>query len=320
MTAVALVMAASCEKPAPQPGPQPDPDPIPQPQPPTPEVDTLKENSYRLDDETYTFQSVAVSNLGENIAIAATPSKDVNDFQSIFEQEEYFYVAVSPLLNGSEFDLMTETGLYTVISTLEGAYLETVAPSMTEEIQEGKCSFNYAGNKAVVTISITLADGAKLEVSMSAEEAGIIVNENIFSIDGNDKPVRTAFYQREDGMTAIYLTPAGIDFFEDLEIVTYYAYIILEDSHTEYVLSDCKYKERANALVGELSVLKDGKAVSVADDVVTDSICYLDGKQVMYISDEDLCLWNGSESRKIANNVLAFWASSREACDIYAVY
>ena len=72
MTAVALVMAASCEKPAPQPGPQPDP--IPQPQPPTPEVDTLKENSYRIDDETYTFQSVAVSNLGENIAIAATPS------------------------------------------------------------------------------------------------------------------------------------------------------------------------------------------------------------------------------------------------------
>ena len=230
MTAVALVMAASCEKPAPQPGPQPDPDPIPQPKPPTPEVDTLKENSYRLDDETYTFQSVAVSNLGENIAIAATPSKDVNDFQSIFEQDEYFYVAVSPLLNGSEFDLMTETGLYTVISTLEGAYLETVAPSMIEEIQEGKCSFNYADNKAVVTISITLADGAKLEVSMSAEEAGIIVNENIFSIDGNDKPVRTAFYQREDGMTAIYLTPAGIDFFEDLEIVTYYAYIILEDS------------------------------------------------------------------------------------------
>ena len=90
MTAVALVMAASCEKPAPQPGPQPDPDPIPQPQPPTPEVDTLKENSYRLDDEIYTFQSVAVSNLGENIAIAATPSKGVNDFQSIFEQDEYF--------------------------------------------------------------------------------------------------------------------------------------------------------------------------------------------------------------------------------------
>ena len=226
MVAVAMMLGVSCEKPSPQPQPEPDP----QPQLPIPEVEPLKENSYRLDDVTYSFNSVAVSNLGENIAIAATPSKDVNDFQSIFEQEEYFYVAISPLLNGSEFDLVTETALYTVISTLEGAYLETVAPSMTEEIQEGTCSFNYADNKVVVTISITLASGAKLEISMSAEDAGIVVNENVFSIDGNEKPVRTAFYHKENGTTAIYLTPAGIDFFEDLEIVTYYAYIILEDS------------------------------------------------------------------------------------------
>ena len=228
MTAVALVMAASCEKPAPQPGPQPDP--IPQPQPPTPEVDTLKENSYRIDDETYTFQSVAVSNLGENIAIAATPSKGVNDFQSIFEQDEYFYVAISPLLNGREFDLMTEQNLYTVMSTLDGAYLESVAPSMKEEIKAGKCLFEYKEGKAEVIVTLTLNDGRSLAVRMEADEPGIVVNENIFAIAGDEKPLRTAFYLKENGLTTLYLTPAGIEFFEDIAITTYYAYIILEDS------------------------------------------------------------------------------------------
>ena len=190
----------------------------------------LEANTYAVDKEKSSFGSVEVSNLGEYICIAATPAEGVENFDAIFEQDEYFYVAISPLLNGKEFDLMAEKDLYTVMSTLDGAFLESVAPGMTQEIKKGKCTFNYQNEKAEVEISLTLADGRTLAAKMEAEQAGIVVNENIFAIAGDEKPVRTAFYHKEDGLTTLYLTPAGIQYFEDISITTYYAYIILDDT------------------------------------------------------------------------------------------
>ena len=190
----------------------------------------LEANTYAVDKEKSSFGSVEVSNLGEYICIAASPTEGVENFDAIFEQDEYFYVAISPLLNGKEFDLMAEKDLYTVMSTLDGAFLESVAPGMTQEIKDGKCTFNYQNEKAEVEISLTLADGRTLAAKMEAEQAGIVVNENIFAIAGDEKPVRTAFYLKEDGLTTLYLTPAGIQYFEDISITTYYAYIILDDT------------------------------------------------------------------------------------------
>ena len=190
----------------------------------------LEANTYAVDKEISSFGSVEVSNLGEYICMAASPVEGVDGFDAIFEQDEYLYVAISPLLNGKEFDLSTEKDLYTVMSTLDGAFLESVAPGMTQEIKDGKCVFTYQNEKAQVEIDLTLADGRRLAAKMEAEEAGIVVNENIFAIAGDEKPVRTAFYLKEDGMTTLYLTPAGIQYFEDIPITTYYAYIILDDT------------------------------------------------------------------------------------------
>ena len=190
----------------------------------------LKENQYILGEDKCSFESVAASNLGEYICIAASPQEGVESFDDIFEQDEYFYVAISPLLNGKEFDLMTEENLYTVISTLDGAELETVTPSAHEEISEGVCTFTCTEGVVSVEITLTLQDGQTFSAILTAEEPGITVNENIFALDGNVKPVRTAFSLLEDGTTALYLTPAGIDYFDELPITTYYAYIILDDN------------------------------------------------------------------------------------------
>lgn len=195
---------------------------------PNPEKPALGENAYELDGVQASFGSVALSNIGDYICIAATPSEGVEAFEEIFDQEEYFYVAISPLLNGKEFDMMTETRVFTVMSTLEGAYLESVAPTLTDEITSGTCVFGYKEGVAVVEASLVLADGSELSVKMSAEEPGIVVNENVFAIGGNEKPVRTAFRMIGDGTTTLYLTPAGIEYFDDIDITTYYAYIILE--------------------------------------------------------------------------------------------
>lgn len=203
--------------------------PLQQDDPQVPDTE-LKENEYILGEDKCSFESVAASNLGEYICIAACPQEGVEAFDDIFEQDEYFYVAISPLLNGKEFDLMTEENLYTVISTLDGVELETVTPSAHEEISEGVCTFTCTEGVVSVEITLTLQDGQTFSAILAAEEPGITVNENIFALDGNVKPVRTAFSLLEDGTTALYLTPAGIDYFDELPITTYYAYIILDDN------------------------------------------------------------------------------------------
>lgn len=189
-----------------------------------------EDNTYVTDGKEFQFGSVAVSNFGEYLCIAASPAEGVENFDAIFEQEEYLYAAISPMLNGKEFDLMTETELFTVMSTLRDAEIESLAPATRNEISEGKCSFTYSDGKASVSIVMKLKSGVELSAKMSAEEPSLVVNENIIAIDGEKKPVRTAFYESKDGMTTIYLTPAGISYFEELEITTYYSYITLKDS------------------------------------------------------------------------------------------
>ena len=192
-----------------------------------------KDNTYVIDGKEFQFGSVAVSNFGEYLCIAASPEEGVDNFDAIFEQDEYLYAAISPMLNGKEFDLMTETELFTLMSTLQGAAIESLAPATRDEISEGKCTFTYSDGKASVSIVMKLKSGVELSAKMTAEEPSLVVNENIIALDGENKPVRTAFYESKDGMTTIYLTPAGISYFEELEITTYYAYITLQDSQCD---------------------------------------------------------------------------------------
>ena len=273
MVALAVI---SCEKPqvdpqqpgTEQPGTeQPTPE-VPEP----PELPQLEVNTYEVDGERNPFGSVAVSNFGEYVCIAATPAEGVENFDEVFEQEEYFYVAVSPLLVGREFDMMQEGKLFTVMSTLDGAYLESVAPSLREEIVSGTCLFDYKEGVAAVEAHIELADGTHLSVKLSAEEQGIVVNENTFAIAGDQKPVRTAFSLVEDGVTALYLTPAGISYFDDLPITTYYAYVILDSSkcHGRTLgvedLIAAGYADNFNELIVDSRKVKTTGTVNVAAD------------------------------------------------------
>ena len=273
MVALAVI---SCEKPQvdpQQPGPEQPGTEQPTPEvPETPELPQLEVNTYEIGGERNPFGSVVVSNFGEYVCIAATPAEGVENFDEVFEQEEYFYVAVSPLLVGQEFDLMQEESLFTVMSTLYGAYLESVAPSIREEIVSGTCLFDYKEGVAAVEAHIQLADGAYLSVKLSAEEPGIVVNENTFAIAGNQKPVRTAFRLVEDGVTALYLTPAGISYFDDLPITTYYAYVILDSSkcHGRTLgvedLIAVGYADNFNELIVDSREVKTTGIVNVAAD------------------------------------------------------
>ncbi len=184
----------------------------------------LPVNSYCIFGEPIALQSVAVDMYDENIYIVASPTANLATAEEIFESEEYIYVAVSPLLVGKEFDLKTEQSLYTIMSTLGGAPLKEVTPENNSEVKAGTAKFTYEGGVAVAKATITLANGREFKLHLSAEKE-VVVNDNIIARGIEEKPLRAAFYDEGDYSTTLYFTPAGVEYFDELENVTWYIYL-----------------------------------------------------------------------------------------------
>lgn len=181
-------------------------------------------NSCSISGEATKLQSVAVEMLDDNIYIVATPTPNIATATEIFGCEEYLFVAVNPLLVGKEFDLKTESSLYTIISTLSDAPLREVTPENNGEVKVGTIKFAYENNVATVKGAITLANGKEFKFHLSAEKA-IAVNENIITRGDETKPLRAAFYDEGDFATTLYFTPAGLDYFEEIEDASWYIYL-----------------------------------------------------------------------------------------------
>lgn len=184
----------------------------------------LAVNSYSIDGTEAKLQSVAVDMLGENIYIVATPTPNITTAGEIFECEEYVYLAVSPVLVGKEFDLKTEPTLYTIISTLAGAPLVEVTPNNNSEVKAGTAQLSYENGVAVAKATITLTNGKVLRLHLSAEK-NLSLNDNTISRDSEIKPLRAAFYDEGDYSTTLYFTPAGAEYYGELDKVSWYMYI-----------------------------------------------------------------------------------------------
>ena len=206
-------------------------DPIDIPEEPQEPADTLVQNSYLIDGVLHEFKSLSATMTGENLTIAASPEEGYSDLMSIMtEADEFFYVGVSPVLVGEvEFDLKTEQNLYTIISTLSGGCIETLAPGQTDEIRSGKCKVDIVDGLVCLYVHMELSDGTSVEVDIAVEntEAPIVVNENEIRRDDEVKPLRTAFYSKQGKLTYLYFTPANISYFSELSIATWYLYIVV---------------------------------------------------------------------------------------------
>ena len=192
------------------------------------EKEPLKVNTYSVNGKVAALKSVSVMMVGENLSIVATPTADISTGEAILECEEYLFAAVSPLLVGREFDLKTEPLLYTLISTIADAKLETVAPGLTDEIVSGKAKFTYVNNTLNVSVEATLVSGTTLAFVAEAEQE-VKVNENKIARGNEEKPLRAAFYMEEEGMTALYFTPAGVEYFSELEDASWLLYIVVSN-------------------------------------------------------------------------------------------
>jgi len=242
----ALVMMTSCDKSGTEPDPvTPDPEvpeeqekPGEEPEKPGEEPEKpgddepapLLPNTFVINGESCDFVSLSATMTGENLSIAATPAAGYTDVESIMnEAEEYFFIGVSPILVGKEFDLMTEQNLYTVYSTLADAPIEVLAPGQTEEIASGKCLVKIEEETVTLTCEMEMKDGTSFVVHIVTDniETQIVINENEIGRNDEVKPLRTAFYQEEDGLTYLYFTPANISYFSELSIATWYMYLVI---------------------------------------------------------------------------------------------
>ena len=230
---ISILIFASCERPEPSPVPPVDNDKENNTETPIPPDDNpSSENIYIIGEkEALSFKSTAVMMVGENIAVAASPDEGFTDIESIMgKSSEFFYAAVSPILLDKEIDLKTEESLFTLISTLANAQLETVAPGETSEIKSGKCKAVLKDGIFTFDAELTLTDGNNLKVNIIANEskdAPIVINENLIGRGDEIKPLRAAFCKEEDGLTYLFFTPGNIEYFEELSIVTWYSYIVL---------------------------------------------------------------------------------------------
>ncbi len=90
-----------------------------------------------------------------------------------------------------------------------------------------------------------------------------------------------------------------------------YGVTIVDESGATYLITD--FDSSGNA---EVATLKDGKTTTIADEM--SSALILDTAQILYLSDGDLMLWDGKESRQIARDVERVWVSNEASYTSYA--
>lgn len=188
-------------------------------------------DTYIINGKEYAFGSTALMQIGENISIAGTPEQNHSEVTEIMtEASEYFFAAISPVLMGNTFDPMTESATFTFMSSLKGAFLETVAPGLTSEITDGICIVTHEQEILTLKLRLTLADGTSIGVHLTAEEgkdAPIEVNENEISYGDETKPLRSAFYLEEGNLTYLFFSAANIAYFTELDIAMAYMYMVV---------------------------------------------------------------------------------------------
>ena len=189
----------------------------------------LKVNTYSVDGVVGTFNSVAVMMVGENISIVATPEQGVTSAEAILDSPNYLFASVSPLLVGKEFDIKTDSRLFTFISTLAEAPLSTVAPGETAEIVSGKALFLYENSILTVKAEMTLIDGALFKFHAQAGYSAV-VNQNTIARGSEEKPLRAAFYSESGNTTTLVFTPANIEYYEELEDASWYMFITVSNN------------------------------------------------------------------------------------------
>ena len=94
---------------------------------------------------------------------------------------------------------------------------------------------------------------------------------------------------------------------------------ITEDGRV-FMMDDASYDSRVETTVGTLYEIVNGKEKEISEDIYMYYVTYLGDGKAMFISDEDLCYWNGKEVIVLAKDVVNYWTNESIDSRTYSVY
>lgn len=185
-----------------------------------------------INSEQTPLTGIFVDEYSGYMMVTMTDVAGAESFDWLVENEaEYVQILVLPSLCNREFDVMTETDGFALYSTYASAPLfEGAGPGFTEAIESGSCRFDFDGTNAEAFINLKLADGSMIAVRGAGVFEGTKPEENYIERNGDKDALRAAFYSVEDGLGYFYFTPADIDYFEEIEMASYYVVLLVDES------------------------------------------------------------------------------------------
>lgn len=185
-----------------------------------------------INSEQTPLTGIFVDEYSGYMMVTMTDVAGAESFDWLVENEaEYVQILVLPSLCNREFDVMTETDGFALYSTYASAPLfEGAGPGFTEAIESGSCRFDFDGTNAEAFINLKLADGSTIAVRGAGVFEGTKPEENYIERNGDKDALRAAFYSVEDGLGYFYFTPADIDYFEEIEMASYYVVLLVDES------------------------------------------------------------------------------------------
>lgn len=195
-------------------------------------LEDLKENTLTIGDTERALTAIFVNEYSGYLVVTATDAEGAESFDWIIDNNaEYVQLLVIPSLYNKEFDVMTESEVFSIFSTYKDAPLaDGAGPGATDGLKSGKCRMNFDGTNAEMFASIVLADSTTVSFRGKGILEGEKPTENSITRNDDTKPLRATFYSIEDGMGMFYFTPADIQYFEEIDLASYYVCIMVDES------------------------------------------------------------------------------------------
>lgn len=274
-----------------------------------------------LKSTAYNFQTFTLSRYEDGKVTQVADGLTSSYYNGDAQNKVYVYSkteqTVSKVADVSELSYWGN--LYDFIETGDRQYYQNIKGTESElDIDEDEYidGFGVLNGKEVILV---VSDGETREIR------GYELGDKAMKFSGtitDDEYAGMRIYTQEDGKDALY-------YFTDLnkdkdagELIRYAngkketvakdaERVVIVDGKTIYQMEDIQYNAKIGAAECTLSLVENGKAKEIAEEVSMYTVAYLDAKRVAYISDGDLYLWDGSKSERIASDVVRFWTNER---------
>lgn len=185
----------------------------------------LGQNNYTFDGQTIDLKSAFHLTQAGLEYLYISPQEGLTTIEE-FAEAEYLLIGIDPSLEGQRIDVLASDAycaFFNMTVLGEEEFTGGDSDSWGDILTQGELSLTIASGRAIASFSFTLPSGKVFEGSYAGPYSENTVPEDaILFLDGNESPVRAAFYEKTADGVAFYLTPGAIESARELEDVLYY--------------------------------------------------------------------------------------------------